>query len=335
MKASKKLIIASVSLIAAASLAVGATFAWFSYQSNVGLGSVQFAVDSGDENLVVAVTSVGGATTPSSFSYSLTTNTIKSCINGGTPVLYKPLTVKDDGNDTVSETNAITLLAQDEESTPGAGDYAAFDLVFRYTPVTGSAQMPNLILDFGSEINAVNPSEGAYQPKNKVYAWTPSDQYGDTSFDKDDEIIARASNAARIAFLYQDSGVMKNKVWAPNEALAGGMSAEDTPDSPKGFYKGNLANDYERHMAGLGVDTIVPPTYASRVYTGLQTQTAEKNNFNYSTIAQFPALQGGNTYSELKITVKVWLEGKDGDCLPTVLGDEFAFLLKFRTSTIK
>ena len=339
MKASKKLIIAAVSLTAAASLTVGSAFAWFTYRSNVDLGSVQFTVDSGDENLQVAVTSVGGSVTPSSFSHTLSTNTIKSIINGGSAVTYKPLTVEDDGDNTVSETNEIVLVTneKDDEGQPieaGRADYAAFDLIFRYTPVKGNSIMPNLILDYESSVKAVDPSDGPYKPTNKVYAWTTSDQYGDETFNQDEEIIARASNAARVAFIYQENGATKNKVWAPNEALGTGMQAEDTSDSPKGFYKGNLANDYERHMTGLGVAQIVPPVYASRVYAGIQTQSAEKNNFNYSTIAQFAALQGTSTYSDLRLTVKVWLEGKDGDCLPTVMGDEFAFLLKFRTSTI-
>lgn len=335
MKASKKLTIAVVALTAAASLTVGSTFAWFAYQSNVELGSVQFGVDSGDENLMVAVTSVGGSATPSSFSYSPKAATIKSQINSGNPVVYKPLTVKDDGSNTVSATNVIDLWEQDEQTAPGAGDFATFDLIFRYTPVKGNTTMPSLILDYGSEVKAVDPTDGPYKPTNKVYAWTWSDQYGDASFDQDEEIIARACNAARVAFVYQESGTTKHKIWAPNEALAEGMQSEDdTSDSPKGFYKGNLANDYERHLKGPEVAQIVPPIYASRVYSGIAKQTAQKNNFDYSTIAQFPAITGDNTYSELRITVKVWLEGKDGDCLPTVMGDEFAFLLKFRTSTI-
>ena len=60
MKATKKLILAAVSLVAASSLTVGSTFAWFSYRSSVELGSVEFSVDSGSEYLQVAVTEVGG-----------------------------------------------------------------------------------------------------------------------------------------------------------------------------------------------------------------------------------------------------------------------------------
>ena len=333
MKATKKLIVAAVSLVAAASLTVGATFAWFSYQSNVGLGSVQFSVDSGDENLLVAVTSVGGTPTPSSFAYTLSENTIKSQINGGSPVLYKPLTVKEDANNTVSAANGITLLAKDENTAAGLADYATFDLVFRYTPVAGR-DMPNLILDYGSEINEVDPNDGAYSPTNKVYAWETTSKYG-ASLSRDGEIIARARDAARVAFVYKEDESTKNKVWAPSEALHESMSEEDTPDSPRGFFKGNLASDYERHIGGESIPEVVAPTYEGRVYSGLETQKADKNNFKYSAIAQFPTLQENSSYSELRITVKVWLEGKDGDCLPCVLGDEFAFLLKFRTSTIK
>lgn len=349
MKATKKLIFAAVSLIAASSLTVGSTFAWFSFQSNVELKAVQFSVDSGDENLQIAVTTVGGTPAPSDFSYSLTESTIKSQINKGN-VVYKQLTVSMDEdektNNTVSATNTINLVDKDGNSavvsSSTAADYAEFDLVFRYTPATTSGEMPDLILNYESQITSVDPADGSY-PTKEVRAWEDltTAKYGSdlrvgvdkdatTKVEKDQLIKARASDAARVAFLFDDGGTTKNKIWAPNEEHS--LFASDTSDTAKGFFKGNLASDYNLHY-GNSTKAIVAPSYESRVYAGIQTPTTAAN-FNYSKITKFPNV-GANGYSELVLTVKVWLEGNDGDCLESVCDDIFAFTLKFRTSTIK
>ena len=336
MKATKKLIVAAVSLALTASLTVGSTFAWFAYQSNVSLESVQFSVDSGDENLMVAVTSdLETEPAASSFAYSLSQEAIKNQINGGSDVVYQPLTVKDDGSNTVNDDNAIALVKSDESSTAEAASYAQFVLVFRYTPATGASSMPDLILDNGSQVNPVEPDGSAFKPAIDCIAWETTSKYG-TAVTQDQPIVARASNAARVAFLYQSGGATKNKVWAPNEALAPlteDTSSDKTSDTPKGFYLGNLASDYNIHHELTSIP-VTAPTYAARVYAGISSPT-QAEDFTNSTIATFPQPADGKSYSELKLTVKVWLEGKDGDCLPSVQEDIFAFLLKFRTSTIK
>ena len=104
MKATKKLILATISLVAASSLTVGSTFAWFSYRSDVSLGSIDFSVDSGSENLQVAVTEVGGTYSEDDFKYSLTTEAVANAIkknNFGAPIVYQPLTVTEDSGSNV------------------------------------------------------------------------------------------------------------------------------------------------------------------------------------------------------------------------------------------
>lgn len=328
MKATKKLIIASVSLVAAASLAVGATFAWFSYRSNVELGSVQFGVGSGDENLLVAVAKVGETPAESSFAYTLSEETIKGVINEGSDITYQPLTVRGASGE-VGATDAITLEKQGGSNATGS-DYAEFDLVFRYTPAAGNSTMPYLILNDGSVITADPADDASYS--SSITAWwsaeeegTYQNKYG-PSIATGGTIKARARDAARVAFIYGDSSSKTNKIWAPSEEQAPSVT---TSDSPSGYYKNNLASDYAKHL-GATLSDVVTPTYASRVYAADNGQSDTINN----TIAQFPAISGGKSYSELKITVKVWLEGKDGDCLPSVAGDQFAFLLKFKTGTV-
>lgn len=341
MKATKKLVAATISLIAAASLTVGSTFAWFSYQSDVSIGSVNFSVDSSDENLQVAVVA-HNETTPvnpdlGDFSYTLDANDIKAVINSGTAIKYAPLTVQ--GN-TVAATDKIDLVEKDETTTASLGSYALFDLVFRYTPYKDAAgqpatTMPQLVLNYGSVITTTTTTTSS---SAVLYAWGDfeASRYG-IALKKNDAIEARARDAARVAFLYTDtydSNTIKNKVWAPSESFDGGISQSDTSDVVKGFYNGNLASDYNLHNGAEGATAVTAPTYASRVYAGVH-NPATPGAFTHSAIAQFPTITGtGATYSELRLTVKVWLEGKDGDCIESVREDDFAFTLKFRTSTL-
>ena len=338
MKATKKLIAATVSLIAAASLTVGSTFAWFSYQSNVELGSVQFTVDSGDENLMVAVVAPDQKATPAngSFAYTLSESTIKKQINGNTEIKYKPLTIAD----VTGEINATTPIKLKTKGGVNAtyADYAAFDLVFRYTPKKGNTtQMPDLILDNGSVITA-KTDDALFDPNNKIYSWKNANEneisYG-VSLGMDEQIKARARDAARVAFIYEEGEATKSRIWAPSEDL-GTLTDLDTSDQAKGFFKGNLAYDFDVHThPDTVIEPVVTPRYSEDARVYAEVQNPQKGvNFRYSKIASFPALSGGATYSELRITVRVWLEGNDGDCLSTVEEDVFAFLLKFRTSPV-
>lgn len=344
MKATKKLAFATIALIAASSLTVGSTFAWFSYQSSVTLGAVNFSVDSSDANLHVAVVKHDAANpvTPalSDFTYSLSTESIKTAINNGVvagrdnAVVYKPLTVKEDSANTVAVGNLIDLMNNGETTQAARSDYAVFDLVFRYTPAKTSAgqpntNMPSLILDYGSVVTGDPENDTVYTPKNNDYvAWQTMDAttYG-KALEVNKAIPARARDAARVAFLFND-GAKKNKVWAPSEEQGTGVV---TSDSVKGFYKGNLANDYNLHYNHVPAGTVVKaPTYASRVYAAPSGGGLPDS----SKITVFPAMGTGKTYSELRITVKVWIEGKDGDCISSIEEDKFAFLLKFRTSPV-
>ncbi len=331
MKATKKLIGASVALAVAASLTVGSTFAWFSYQSNVELAEVGFAVDSGDENLQVAVTEVGGTPANSDFVYSLSADTIKSKINGGSPIAYTPLTVTEDSANTVSATNTIDLIEKNGNAAASV-EYATFDLVFRYIPAKDASAMPSLVLDYGSQVTA-DSDDASFEPTRKIYAWEnlTTAKYGIATEVKQNEIIkARARDAARVAFIFGDATSKTNKIWAPSEEIAGGVTTSDTA---KGFYKGNLASDYaiSQHIT---TDSVTAPTYANRIYAGIETP-AQASDFTASSINEFTAPSSGVSYTDMRITVKVWLEGKDGDCIESVLGDTFNFLLKFRTSTLK
>ena len=209
MKATKKLILATISLVAASSLTVGSTFAWFSYRSDVSLGSIDFSVDSGSENLQVAVTEVGGTYSEDDFKYSLTTEAVANAIkknNFGAPIVYQPLTVTEDSGSNVLPTNLIRLKNRDG-SDASVSTYATFDLIFRYTPAKITDAMPSLLLDYGSIITANPEDDDNYtpsvscEPTEELMEKLKNGDYGKT-LSEGDKIKARARDAARVAFLF-------------------------------------------------------------------------------------------------------------------------------------
>ena len=269
----------------------------------------------------------------------MTTDAVVSAIkkhNHDAPIVYQPLTVAEDSGSNVASTNAIDLISEleNEEGTAVAASvssYATFDLIFRYTPANSTDAMPSLILDYGSEITANPEDDDTYTPKIECKASEnlAKGSYGKT-LSAGDVIKARARDAARVAFLFDNDGTINNKVWAPSEYYT--ISSAVTSDVIKGFYSGNLASAYKNEKSGKPEATVITaPFYESRVYAAPDPKL-NPTNTTYSQIAAFPAT-GEKTYSELKVTVKVWLEGKDGDCLESVQNDKFAFLLKFRTGS--
>lgn len=334
MKVTKKLIGASVALVVAASLTVGSTFAWFTYQSNVQLEKVGFFVDSGDENLQIAVVKADETPGNGDFVYSLpATDIVNKIRKVGDPdevnVVYKALTL---ASDTVLDTDPIELQKADG-SAAQLGEYATFDLVFRYTPFKGvnASNIPWLVLDYGSAVTA-EIDDTNYMPTHSIGAWGNFDanDYG-IELKKDDVIKARARDAARVAFVFGESTNKQSKVWAPSEEFD--TTTIRTSDTAKGFYKGNLASDF-RTSQGYTTTAVTTPVYNNRIYAAIQNPT-QANDFNNSTIAKLSLPAEGTTYSEFRMTVKVWLEGRDGDCIDAIFGDQFNFALKFRTSLLK
>lgn len=333
MKVTKKLIGASVALVVAASLTVGSTFAWFTYQSNVQLEKVGFFVDSGDENLQVAVVKADENPGNGDFVYSLTSADILSKIkaaNDDAEIVYSPLTL---ASDTVLATDPINLVKENGTTAAQSSEFATFDLVFRYTPFkdVNSSNIPSLVLDAGSAVTA-ETADSAYTPTHEIYAW---DDFAESVYGielaKDDLLKARARDAARVAFIFDENSSKKSKVWAPSEAYD--SATIKTSDTVKGFFNGNLASDY-KIAQGYSTTAVTAPSYSNRIYAAIANPT-QASDFINSTIAKLTLPETGANYSEFRMTVKVWLEGKDGDCLDAIFGDQFNFALKFRTSLLK
>ena len=300
MKASKKLIGAIVSLAVAASLTVGTTFAWFSSQSSVSTENIEMNVTSGSDTLQMAVLAKDGAESAANFKYVLSASEIGAAMGS---VTYTPLTSADDGL-TITERGV---------STAATGGYAEFKFVFRTTMENAS-----LVL---SETSAVTASDSSSAEPVIWEEKKGSAEYGALIGDNG-EINAKAAHAARVAFI-EDTNA---KVWAPFEEHT--VDASKTSDGAAGYCKGNLASDYNQSLHPTW-SAVTAQTMLNRVYRAKDAATNDAVNV----VAAFPTTKTGDFY-QLTVTVKIWLEGTDGDCLDAILKDTFGVAFGFRAAKI-
>ena len=129
-------------------------------------------------------------------------------------------------------------------------------------------------------------------------------KYGDTI--TDGKIAATADNAARVSIMVEGSDPV---IWEPG--------------SEQGYKTGNLAADYETYLSN---PTEWPSAGAAESTVKgdltLNTQT-DKGAADGTKIGDLSA--GVAT----KITISIWLEGTDGDCLNSILKDKISTALVF------
>ncbi|MEG1710318.1 MAG: hypothetical protein RR316_00775, partial [Clostridia bacterium] len=123
-------------------------------------------------------------------------------------------------------------------------------------------------------------------------------------------IYSRASNAARVAFFDSPASVITT------------YKCTVEPNSAKGFNAGKLQNDYYDYINGT--NTVVD----AEAMTTLKTDA--NNMINDAT--SFLTINAGTTSV---ITVRVWLEGTDGDCFNAILSDKLSIELAFTASAKK
>ena len=303
MKASKKLIGAIAALTVAASLTVGTTFAWFSSQASVSTENIGMNVTSGSDTLQIAVLAKDAAESTANFKYVLSAEEVKAAMGA---VTYTALTSADDGK-TITEKGGAAAT----------GGYAEFKFVFRTT-----MENAKLIL---SDTAAVTAST-----TTNTITWQEWEQDEYKNKDYGTTITAGAINtkaayASRIAFLEGTNA----KVWAPYEELGTGADATNTNDAPAGYYKENLASDYNISKGVADATAVTAQPMTNRVYRAKDAATNDAVNV----IAAFPTAKMGDFY-QLTVTVKIWLEGTDGDCLDAILSDMFGVAFGFRAATV-
>lgn len=339
MKATKKILGASAALVMAVGVATGSTFAWFTSNNTVKVDQIEMGVVSQTDNLLVLATDTANTTyANNAFKTQLTNDDILNALGVTETMTMDKLIALDALTSGAGYAGGIstngTVLKNSKGGTESynkdqeGNKFAEYKLVFRST-------VPSLnILLYGGatddNLSVVTP-QGDDVANNVAYAWDNSiteANYG-AAVGEGAAIIARAANAARVAFISGENG----KVWAPNETLTNGgqTTTAESAGNGKGFWKGNLASDYNKHMGVTTTDvTAVTNTGVVTPLTVAAPTSYDSTTMSDNLVVTLGATKvGGTEYYQAEVTVRIWLEGTDGDCFDAILSDSLNVQMSF------
>ena len=299
MKKSKKLLISVFALVVTLALATSATFAWFTTNDKVEVGSYDVNVTTGSQGLYV---STDGTT----YSSNITAEQIKALYQGANAdaMNTKGFTAVTsvDGKAFTKRDGATSVTANSLIADEDAYSYISFTLYFRSTV----AMDVYLNGEESTSADRTNATEVEYvgDYAGKMVAWTDAVEatYG-KALTKGQPIGARAADAVRMSFVNGNDV----KVW--------------NPGANRGFKTGNMALDYEK--AFTGNSSLVAGTTATPTADLLR--AGEKNGVAIATTA----VATGGSFYEATVTINLWLEGNDGDCMNDIFEDNFKVALGF------
>ncbi len=309
-KATRRLLVAIFALCVAVAVSVGATFAWFTTSDTAEIAGISGQVTSGDASLEIKlVNSDGTEIAGHDWGYSLDlTNDIAAL----TKLKFDAVSYKNEEMQIKTETAAKKVTIGNAEDATNEGQYVDFYLAMR------SVGKLDVYLGAASKVE----ENGENKDKGPIYGWDElADSVYGTAMRKGAPIDAKAENAVRVGFQAVNDASsweepVKAGVWAPNEAELNGKPVDkdtgaNTSGHGKGFWKGNLAQDYETRVSGDGV-------YTYPAYTGIDCKGKDDAG---SLVVQLSELSG--SYYMAYLHVAIWLEGTDGDCMNNIFNDKF------------
>ena len=273
MKASKKLITASVALVASLAVSVGSTFAWFTTSNYVAVGGINANVTTADSDVEVRQVASNGDVIKD-WAYSVQLDLSVESENLLLTALGDPSTNgvnlydRENYAKEVNETSTGTKTTANGTSTENLQDAVAKEGFLEvYLQFRTKTEGVNGI--YLSKASTVTGTEGK---RENVQAWAGIENKYGTDVTVGEEIHAEAKDAVRIGF-YTVGEYTKGAdreasreltasltaigVWAPNEFLLNGAVYDGETDYStsnlyrglmNGYYQNNLAKDYEAYL---------------------------------------------------------------------------------------
>lgn len=337
MKSSKKLIGASVALVAALAVSVGTTYAWFTTNKKVSVENIQASVTTGDSNLEVALVSDKGEV--GTFGYSLDLGSALSTTLAN--LKFDALTdngALTSGSWAGSGKNGLALTNKAGETTnvtaasaTAEGSYLQFTLRFRTTTATEGAKSFPLYLTDASTVTST--AEGT--KITNIYASeniNATDTADTVTIAKGSKAEAKAENAMRIAFheaevtLASGEGPANGsvaakantgKVWEPNADQGWGAAT----------YTKNMAQLVEEQLTGATANSLAG-LYKDPAYTALTPYSASATTNGQIVSMTEPTTKDGYFYADVQIII--WLEGTDEDCFNNIFDQKVTIGLNFQ-----
>lgn len=330
ISSTKKLIGASVALLASIGIAASSTFAWFTTSQLVTVEKFSAQVVAGSDSLSMAVVGSGtafstdtekaAAINGAKFSGTLDSAAIAAVITTGAKLTAAT---------TTNGTSFTDKNGDDVTANQKTGGYIAFRLIFRNR---AQADMTSTLhLDAGSEIAASATGKTVPYSASQfstIEANKENKHYGTDPIIEGTPLTlkAYAAHAARVTFVGTTNTA---KVWAPNERNADGGNDDNSAEqaTKKGYYLNNLANDYMNGYFGI-TGTLAQEDLTNTVVAADKYTAANQVGEAFAGVTDAPL-----DYVYTSVLVNIWIEGTDGDCFDAILEDTFTTTMKFTVST--
>lgn len=141
-----------------------------------------------------------------------------------------------------------------------------------------------------------------------------------------DSLITRGAYAARVGFTTTaaTTGLTGMGIFDPTSGIFG-----------NGFYDNDTANNvayqYESYMISQTGKSATDYKFKLPAPDNIDLyQNDENEGTNFATMAHYGTGDFSSTYYLATVTVSIWLEGNDSDCLNSILQDAFSVSLKFK-----
>lgn len=326
LKNTRKMLVAASALVVAVAVSAGATYAWFTQNSESTISGIDATVKAaGDTNIMVAV---GHDVSKITFKTDLDSSDLSDYLTTSLDAVTNTNTTKTDAPSFYKESGNGTYSVSETTATEGT-DYIKIPITVR------TDEAANVILEDGDDTYVKAGTGGT--TSTTVTEWRSSDitAYNATgTYELGSLYTAYAYNAVRVGFTTGSGTVSDNKmptesdfeVWSPNEAMYGGQEVQaDTPssatvdrsdiktDDATNYWANNLARDY--YSSIYGTTSYDVADYSSN-YVAPDSTTDGDNVI--ATTATGAVSNSTACYQFLYIYI--WLEGTDGDCFNNILG---------------
>jgi len=296
----------SISILAVvfAVVAMGATtFAWFTITNTAKINQFEVEVTAGS-GFEIAVTNVGGA--PSAWKSTITKAEVEAAIGN---VVLKDLTSTDGATFyPISEIGVDVNGTDDYKLGDAVTDgYAEFDIHFR-SKAAGTVKL-NM-----EETNITSTGKTKVADVAFDEAYTGGDSFTATS-----DVLAYAMNAARMAII--ESNTLKVIL----EKAGATLNTAGTLDNTRGFGKDHAKGALAYYIAKNQIDT----TGMDLSGLGTGPNTEKFGDTVYTTKIADIATGPSNEWYTGKITVRIWLEGWDAECLNVIFNDPLKVNIQF------
>lgn len=312
-KAKKRLLFSVAALVIAIAVATGSTFAWFTINREVNVEEMDISVTAGSQGIYIAAKKTGPYKTALNMDDLVTAGYNKDA-------KLDALTSADG--------KVITDRGSNTALTKESGKFIEMTFYFRATGET----MPIIDLketkdDNRSTVLLPHTTNNAQTVDNTWKAINIGDYGQARAIPLNGKIEARAAHAARVSFdaLAHDKVAKNTRVWDPFYGdtttfcgLANSANGGKLDNSV-----GNFALEYYNETKAPDEPKLTWPT------DGI-VATEAKDDF-FKNVLVLSETSTPKVY-EGELTIRIWLEGWDGDCMTSILGDkikaDFVFAIR-------